>query len=308
MHSQERRRLYLTVAAAFGSSSLSSLNSCLAYAPAPLSSHQFHSLTSSPSGPSALPPLLQQQEQRPPHSNIHSHQTRLYSFSNKNNEKKDGGGGGFLGALKRGAKKILPFLQSDEEKQAALQRKQVKQDITGGIQQVLRDAPLPIRMMGGMIAPLLGSAVSQLGEAMSSQQELVDTLLQEAQANMVSDATVLQVLGEPIIVGAPFQQGSSTSIINGVSTTRVQAAFSVQGSKGEGVAQMDATQDGITSLIINVNGRSITVGSGTTTVIGGRTSSSSSSSFGKTNLGKNPRNTGDIIDAEFVETNDDKKQ
>jgi hypothetical protein len=204
---------------------------------------------------------------------------------------------------------MFPFLQSNEEKQAALQRKQVKQDIKGGIQQVLKDAPLPIRMMGGMIAPLLGSAVSQLGEAMSSQQELVDTLLQEAQANMVSDATVLQVLGEPIIVGAPFQQGSSTSIINGVSTTRVQAAFSVQGSKGEGVAQMDATQDGITSLIINVNGRSITVGSGTTTVIGGRTTSTSySSSFGKTNLGKNPRNTGDIIDAEFVETNDDKKQ
>ena len=74
---------------------------------------------------------------------------------------------------------------------------------------------------------------------------------------------------------------------------------------------MDATQDGITSLVVNVNGRSITVGSGTTTVIGGGSANSSRrSSFEKTtgSLGKNPRNTGEIIDAEFVETNDEKKQ
>jgi hypothetical protein len=199
---------------------------------------------------------------------------------------------------------VLPFLKTDEEKQAALQRKQVKNEVKGGIQQVLKDAPLPIRMLGGMIAPLLGSAMSQLGESMSQQQEVMDTLLQQAQANMVSDSNILQILGEPIVVGVPFQQACSTSIINVISTTRVQAAFSVQGSKGDGVAQMDATQNGIASLVVTVNGRSINVGSsGTTTVIGGNASFEN-----KTSLGKNTRNTGDIIDAEFVETNDDKKQ
>jgi hypothetical protein len=128
---------------------------------------------------------------------------------------------------------VLPFLKTDEEKQAALQRKQVKNEVKGGIQQVLKDAPLPIRMLGGMIAPLLGSAMSQLGESMSQQQEVMDTLLQQAQANMVSDSNILQILGEPIVVGVPFQQACSTSIINVISTTRVQAAFSVQGSKGD---------------------------------------------------------------------------
>ena len=193
----QRRLFYLTAAAACGSS-LSSLNSCLAFAPAtPLQNHAFHSLSTFPPGASSLLPILQQR-QLPTHLSFNSHQTRLYSFSNKNkNDEKDSNtaAGGLLGALKRGAKKVLPFLQSDEEKQAALERKQVKQEIKGGIQQVLKDAPLPIRIMGNMIAPLLGSAVSQLGEAMSSQQELMDTLLQEAQAKMVRDACHFTSIG-----------------------------------------------------------------------------------------------------------------
>jgi hypothetical protein len=47
-----------------------------------------------------------------------------------------------------------------------LECKRVKQQVKGGIQQVLKDAPLPICMVGGMTAPLLGSALLTLGRAM----------------------------------------------------------------------------------------------------------------------------------------------
>jgi hypothetical protein len=75
MHPQ-RRRFYLTAAAALGSS--------LAFAPAPsVHRRSFHSWTFQ-SGPSALTPALQQQPS-------HLYQTRLYSYKNKNDNEKDSG-------------------------------------------------------------------------------------------------------------------------------------------------------------------------------------------------------------------------
>jgi hypothetical protein len=66
------------------------------------------------------------------------------------------------------------------------------------------------------------------------------------------------------------------------------------GSQAAGVARMEASQGQISSLILDVNGRSI------------RVNLLSSPKFSKgdftSNLGKNPRmSKGDIIDVEFVE-------
>lgn len=252
---------------------------------------------------SSLPPSVS-----PSSSSNLLQQTRLYSSSNKNDN-----GGGVFGKLTRAAKKVLPFLKTDQEKQTALERKKVKQEVKGGIQEILKDAPLPIKMLGGMIAPIISSAASTMAETMGQQQEMMETLLQEAQACLVRDPGASQALGEPITVSAPFSQGSSTMIINGVTTTKIQAAFNVMGSKSSGVAQMDATQDGISSLVLQVNGRSINVnlsslsGSGTT-VVGGGGGGSSFPKSGQTTLGKNPKNAGEVIDVEFVEKDDDRSK
>jgi len=284
--SPQRRLLYLTAAAALGSSLSSPC--CFAFSPFQpfhhVSSLQQHSL-----------PFL---HKSPSQHHLITTSTRLYSSNNNSNN------GGFLGKLKGAAKKVLPFLKTDQEKQAALERKRVKQEVKGGIQEILKDAPLPIKLVGSMIAPLLGSAMSTISQQMSEQQRQLDELLEDARVLLVRDVTASQALGEPITVGTPFQQGSSTIMMNGKTSTQIQAAFNVMGSNASGVARMDATQDGISSLLLDVNGRRINVnlsGRSGSTVVGGGTSSS----FSKTRLGKNTKNTGDIIDVEFVEKKDD---
>ena len=278
---QRRFGLYLTAAAAFGSSFSSN-----AFSPAPRIDHSLwrHSspfLWKTPS-PAPLSPFTTT--------------TRLFSSSNSDNA-------GILSKLKGAAKSILPkkWFQTDEEKQAALERKRVKQEVKGSIQQVLKDAPLPVKMLGGMIAPLLSSVMSTVAEQVGEQQRAMDALLEDARVYLVRDFVASQALGEPITVSAPFSQSSSTVMINGKTTTNIQATFNVMGSKSSGVARMDATEAGITSLVLDVNGRPIRV----------NISSSSGSEVGdssyykKTSLGKNPKNAGDIIDVEFVEKKDD---
>jgi hypothetical protein len=64
---------------------------------------------------------------------------------------------------------------------------------------------------------------------------------------------------------------------------------------------MDATQDGITSLVVNANGRSVNVN------LGGTSDGAAGTTVEvhQRRLGKNPRNTGNIIDAKFVAKNKD---
>ena len=88
----------------------------------------------------------------------HSHATlttrRFFSGRNDNSNKDEGG---VLGGLKKAAKSILPasWFQSEKEKKAAIERPRVKDEVSGGIKEMLKDAPLPIRMMGSMMGPLV---------------------------------------------------------------------------------------------------------------------------------------------------------
>lgn len=179
---------------------------------------------------------------------IQRHSTiRLYgSSSSKNNDDN---------ILTRAAKKVLPsWFQSEEEQKAALAKKQVKDNVKGGIQELLKDAPLPVRMMGGMVAPLLSSLASTVSESMAEQQRTIETVLEDAQAYMLGDDAALQALGEPLQVGAPFSQSSSTTIINGQKTVNLVIGFPVEGSCGSGMAQAQATDQGINRLTLQVNG------------------------------------------------------
>jgi hypothetical protein len=179
--------------------------------------------------------------------------TRLFS-SGKNNNKEEG-------ILKKVAKTFLPksWFQTDQEKKAELARQQVKDNVKGGIQEMFKDAPLPVRIMGSMISPLLSRVASDLSESMAEQQRSVESVIDDARAFIIGDDVALQALGEPIQVGTPFSQSSSTTSINGQKTTNIAIAFPVQGSRSSGVAQAQANQNGIVQLVLQVDGRQVHV-------------------------------------------------
>jgi hypothetical protein len=207
-------------------------------------------------------------------------QTRLF-FSNNNqdddwsNLKRSAGN-----LVKKGAEKlksILPFGKTEEEKQAAIIKKEQKEAFNS----MFKDMPFPIRMAGKMIAPLL----SKVGEEIAEQSRAAQGILDEARVRLVNDSALRQKLGEPLQVGSPFSQSSSSMSINGKSTTKVQASFQVIGPYGSGVATMDSSNGEINSLVVNVNGVNIFIGASTKNIFGSSTSSKNA----------------DIIEAEIIE-------
>jgi len=146
---------------------------------------------------------------------------------------------------------------------------------------MLKDLPLPFRMAGRMMAPLL----SNMAKEMAEQTRQVDDLLEEAQRRIANDSSLVQQLGEPLQVSKPFSQSSSTMVVNGKSSTKIQANFQVVGPYGSGVATMVGSERGIGSLSVNVNGRNLSVG------LGG-------SVYGRSSDGKKVDN---IIEAEIIE-------
>jgi len=225
---------------------------------------------------------------------------RLYSSfggGGDNNKKEEEG---FLSKLANKAKSLVPFLQSDKEKEVAIQKRKAKEEVKGSIDNMLKDAPLAVRMMGKMISPIIGSVASNLAEAVAEQSRQMEDLLQDAQTFLQNDKDALQILGggeqQPIRVGSPISQSSSTTSINGNTTKNIQATFQVSGSYASGIATMMANQNGIQSLVLQAGGRNIRINLSSP-------SKRPTSYYGKTpNLGKNT-NLGkdDIIDAEFVE-------
>jgi hypothetical protein len=189
--------------------------------------------------------------------------TRQFSnLNNNNNNRKSDKSGGILGGLQSVAKSVLPssWFQSEAEKQKAMERQQYKDQVSGGIREVLKDAPLPIRMMGRLMGPLVSTAMSSMAEGLADQQKTIAEYQQQAQRYLQADEAVRQVLGDTLQMSAtPYSQSSSTTSINGQSTTRVQLQFQVSGSRGTGIAELAATEAGISRLVLQVEGRSIQV-------------------------------------------------
>jgi hypothetical protein len=183
--------------------------------------------------------------------------------------------------VKKGAEKIksiLPFGKTEEQKQAAIIKKEQKEAINS----MFKDLPFPIRMAGKMIAPLLNNVAQEFAE----QSRAAQGVLEEARVRLVNDDSLTQKLGEPLQVGQPFSQSSSSMNINGKSTTRVQASFQVVGPYGSGVATMVSSNGEIQSLVVNVNGMNISVGARSGKV------------FGRSSSG---RGKDDVIEAEIIE-------
>jgi hypothetical protein len=228
--------------------------------------------------------------------------TRLYhsspqrDFFNRNNNPKDDEEPGILGQAKKLAKKFLPstWFQSEEERRQIVEQKQRQKEIQTGIQQIFKDAPLPIRMVSNMIGPIFGTMMSSLAETAASQQSLIDIVYDQGVQAIRTDPVVQGILGDSITVGRPFSQSSSSSSINGVTSTRIELAFPVSGRLGNGVGRLSASGGAnnpiIDRLVVQANGREVDV----------RVGASSFNQRLKSDI-PNVMDKSNIIDAEIIE-------
>ena len=240
-------------------------------------------------------PLRQSSPSSPP---LHSHQTRLFSSrrgydwdpdeDQPKNEKN---------ALAEKVKSLVPdsvkkWFRSDDEKRAALERKRRQNEISGALDQSLKDAPLGVRLLGKAAGKIFSKVASGLAESMEEQSRQMEELLQDARSFIVADGMASNLLGDPIAIGAPFSQSSSTSVINGAKTVSVQASFEVSGSRSSGIATMVANESGVQRLRLDVAGQSFEVDTRGGRRIGGG---------GRGNASKTGPKKGDIIDAEIID-------
>jgi len=219
---------------------------------------------------------------------------RLYSSSNSNNNNNNNN---VFEKLKDTAKGFLPR-NWGKSKGEIERRDKVRNEVSGGISELFKDAPLPVRLMGSMIAPIVSTMASGLAESMKAQAREMEDLLDDARRYIVRDEAASRLLGDTIDVQAPFSQSSSSMSVNGKMSSRVQASFPVSGSRGSGVATMMATEEGIQSLSLKVGMRTVDV---SLTSVGGGSGGWSSGTSSSPGLGKNTVNKGNVIDVEFTE-------
>jgi len=179
--------------------------------------------------------------------------TRLFSSNNKDE--------GFLSKIGNTVKSFLPtrLFGSNEEKQELARKKEYRDQVSGSLDSVLKDAPLGLRMMGKMITPLVSSMASSFADTMAEQQRTMEEVMDDARGYLMSDPAVTGLLGEPISMGTPYSQSSSTTNINGKTQSRVELAMPVYGSRGSGTVQLLATQDGISQMQLDAEGRRVNV-------------------------------------------------
>jgi Cytochrome oxidase complex assembly protein 1 len=232
--------------------------------------------------------------------------TRLYHsspqrnlFRKDDNNKNDNESSSILGQVKKIAQKFLPstWFRTEEEKREIAEQKRIQSDIQTGIQQIFKDAPLPIRMVSNMIGPIFSSMMSSIAETAASQQSMVDIVYDQAVQSIQTDPAVQMVLGDRITVGRPFSQSSSSSSINGATTIRIELAFPISGRLGEGIGRLVASASGnnnpiVQTLEVQANGNVIDINT--------RISSSSQrlKSYAPNSSYKGDSN---IIDAEIIE-------
>lgn len=230
--------------------------------------------------------------------------SRIYSSSGNNNNDEDESNGGSLSYTDKAKSKVksfFPFLKKDKKID---QSELAKNNISTGIDTMLKDAPLAVRLMGKVISPIIGKLAGTMAETMQEQSRQLDDCLDDARNFIIMDGLAARELGEPVVVGRPFNQSSSSMSMNGQTKSNVQAQFEVQGSMGTGIASMNASDGKISTLNVVINGKNYSIdvdgGQSKTEVMGDETGTGSWKS--QKSLGKNQNiDTNDIIDVEFTD-------
>jgi hypothetical protein len=251
--------------------------------------------------------------------------TRLYSSSNirqrqsgGNNNKNDDDNeedededdkkGRFRRAVKRVARKVLPtkWFRSKEDKLEIERKKQVKNKIQGELNDLLKGAPLPIRtFVKYAVAPMLGKLASKVAEGVEEQRKTMEKILDDTRSYLLNDDEITNLLGEPIQLGTPFAQSSSSASINGRRQIRIEFSLEVSGPKNNGVVRVIATGEGIGQLLVESTGKIYNVDLSSK---GGGRKKKKKIRRGSSSPNSNWNNDdGQIIDAEIIEKKESTK-
>mmetsp|Transcript_30670 Transcript_30670/g.34436 ORF Transcript_30670/g.34436 Transcript_30670/m.34436 type:complete len:381 (-) Transcript_30670:39-1181(-) len=229
--------------------------------------------------------------------------THLYSSSPNNNN----GLFGFRKAVKKivrkVARKILPtkWFGTKEEKLAIERKKRVQNEVQGQLGDLLKNAPLPIRLFGKYIAaPLMGKIASKLAEGMERQRETMEKIVDDTRSYLLNDNEIADLLGMPMQLGTPIAQSSVSASMNGRKQNRMELSLEVSGPKTNGIVRIVATEEGIGQLLVEADGKLYNVdlasskggGKKITGMKGGRSSKS---------IRHWNNDEGEVIDAEIVD-------
>ena len=128
------------------------------------------------------------------------------------------------------------------------------------IDELLKDAPLPVKAFGQLMKPLAGAMETMIKEGAADQ----DAILQEAQSALRADQRVVQLLGEGVEIQGVFSSSSSSSSMNGQVTKNIMLQAQVQGSFNSGMVAIRGQEDGrngvqVTGLQLQAGGQVIDV-------------------------------------------------
>ena len=77
--------------------------------------------------------------------------------------------------------------------------------LTNGLDEVLKNAPLPVKLAAQLAKPLIGALETALEEGQAD----TDVLLTKAESALRRDARITQLLGDDVEIGSVFFSSSS---------------------------------------------------------------------------------------------------
>jgi len=154
----------------------------------------------------------------------------------------------------------------DPKKPPVTKQQQAQNELAHGLDQLTKDAPLPIKLMGKLMKPLLNRTVADV----TAQQEKIELILirganlisKELNSSQSSTSTLIKTtLSTPHMSSS----SSSSSTINGKSTTTLQISSYINnfGQANSGVAEISVSNEVIIRIKVTMHdGTKFTINGG----------------------------------------------
>ncbi|CAM9856024.1 unnamed protein product, partial [Heterosigma akashiwo] len=126
--------------------------------------------------------------------------------------------------------KLLGKDKKKDEITTTERRTEPVNDVNSAIDTLLKDAPLPVKLAGGLIKGIAGMAGSMMAETRNDVEEVLD----EMNRALRFDPNVQALLGEGAQCGLVLSQSYSSSNINGRVSKQLFLQVQVAGARGAG--------------------------------------------------------------------------